>query len=153
MSSALECLQDAIADRLAAIPEIVAAQIAVVSQRKGHLETQAKEALAKVRACIVVYPPSGSIQYPNAPGPHLQEISLQVTIAVFPERYAGPSALELAELALRYLHHYRTPEGAQILAASNRPNPDPVDHSQYNIVDTFFVSSFGLAPLAPLEAQ
>lgn len=147
MSSALEHLQEAVASRLQEIPELAAADLPVLTQRRGNLEQQAKTALSKVRGCIVVYPPSGSINSQNPQGPYLSTVRIQVRLTTWPEKYDGPSSLELAELALRYLHHYRTPDGCQLLASTAADNPDPIDHSQYNIVDTHFVTSFGLAPL------
>lgn len=146
-ASKLELLQEEIRQVLDDHEDIPAA-VAVLTQKRGNLQKQAENTLAKLGVAILVLPPIGNVQSPEAPGPYLDQVGIQVTISEIVHRNdTGCSALALAEKTLCILHHFQpTTAGVQVLTARPGDNPVPVQHDTYNIADTFFQTRFGLGP-------
>jgi hypothetical protein len=148
----LQALQDAIKAHLETMAELHGRTIPVITRDLGKIETLIEQQCAQVGCCLVVWPPDGFVESPNIKGPFFDRIEIQVTAYDNPEvtreRHPGYTALILAQLALRRLHHWKPPVQAnKFLVARPGPNPVPNDDPDLNAVDAFFRTSGGLDPM------
>lgn len=102
-------VRDAVAKRLTAHPELLAAGATVVARERGKLVPEIQQTIARLKLGVVVLPCEISRVNPNSAPPLVEE--LRVSVAVSESKLNdGAEGEEVAELLLVLLHTLALPE-------------------------------------------
>lgn len=152
----LELIQEDVAARLRdclsplfIIPE-TGSTIRILTERSPNYDTQVQEALQDEGLLALVLPLFGNVSDPNAPGPFLADIRLQINCV---EARSNNKFLKsygyLSETVLRVIHHFTPPSNPGIILNASSPTYAQIPDDDCYVCAVSFKTGFAFTPFQP----